>query len=480
MTLRGFSSATPDGISSVFGDMESRGHRAYERIDDRGPDGYTANQAFSEPPSVPLGDRNPPVDPNGPKYTPVAFETDHNRIYDSKQQTRDLLRKQSLRWLGTAFFAALIAITFNLYAVKGVLKPTQKTTFNAIITALSLGLDLNFFEAFKELARLLRWRFLADGHYTVREADLILGLENLINVLKLGWASSRRLSLLLFCATWILLNLSAQVSVALINLTYSLNDGTDWNGTYIIPGTANVSDLSCYHRAGDCPKNHADVTQATAHTNGELATGAECGPYNTTADILNSKKDYTYFCRRTPGQQEFAYRFNEYNPMDEQKTFPYFTNRIITASSGPCIEYSQVHRKLESELNGRLSAWNYTFTNGSYTSNIMIPVNMEAGNGTTYVFRGIRIPEKAAGWSCGPRCMWMWAHRARGVGGKSLFYQCPITVSHVSNVTDPRHDLADGMALVAASSIGLQGRFSVNGSDIIWTQYQFYPFESVN
>lgn len=345
MTLnRVFSFATPDVTSSGVGDMELRRHKAYERIDDRGPDGYTVNnQPSFGPPSVPLGDSDPPANENNPSHTPVAFETDHNRIYNSQEQTRDLLRKQLFRWLGTAFFATLITITFKLYVIKGVLKPTQKTTFNAIITGLSLGLGLNFLEAFKELARLLRWRFLADGHYSVREADLILGLENLINVLKLGWASSRRLWMLLFCATWILLNLSAQVSVALINLTYSLNDGTDWSGTYTIPGTANVSDISCYHRGGDCPKDHADITQATAHANGELATGAECGPYNTTADILSSKEDYTYFCRRTPGQQEFAYRFNEYNPTDEQKTFPHFTNRIITASSGPCMEYSQTN-----------------------------------------------------------------------------------------------------------------------------------------
>ena len=450
--------------------MASRRHRVYERIDGHRPYGYAANQASFERPDGPAE----------PSYTPLAIEMRHNRIYSSKEQTRDLLLRHFFRWLGTAFLAALIAITFGSYAIKGVITLTQKKTFNAIITALSLGIGLNVFEAFKELARLLRWRFLADGHYSVREADLILGLENLINVLKLGSASFRRLWILFFCATWILLNLSAQVSVALINLTYSLNDGIDYNGTYSFPGKTNVSDLSCYHRGGDCPKHHPDVTQATAHFNGELATGAECGPYNTTADILSSKKDYTYFCRRTPGRQEFAYRFNEYNPKDEQEIFPHFTNRIITASSGPCIEYSQAYQVIGPDLNGFKSAWNYTFTNGSYTSNIMIPVNMGAPNGTTYVFRGPKIPQNADEWSCGPRCLWMWAHKSRGGGDQPEFYQCPITVSHVSDVTDPRHDLGDGMARVAASSIGLQGRFTDGPSGIVWTQYQFYPFGSVN
>ena len=286
--------------------MESRRHRAYERIDDGGPYGYSsaANHASFDPQAVPLGDRDPPAGENQRSGTPaVAFEMDHNQTYSSQEQTRGLLRKQFFRWLGSAFFAALITITFKIYAIKGVITPTQKTAFNAIITALSLGLGLNFFEASKELARLLRWRFLADAHYSVREVDLILGLENLINVLKLGWASSRRLWMLLFCITWILLNLSAQVSVALINLTYSLNDGTNWNGTYTLQGKAKISDPRCYDRSGKFPEeDHQDITQATAHFNGELATGAECGLYNTTGDILSSKKDYTYFCRRTPGQ----------------------------------------------------------------------------------------------------------------------------------------------------------------------------------
>ena len=458
--------------------MELRRHRAYERIEGDGPYEYTANQASFEPRDVPPGDRHPPADTS---LKPVALETDHNQIYNSQKQTRDLLRKQFFRWLGTAFFAALIAITFSLYAIKGVITPTQKTTFNAIITALSLALGLNFFEAFKELARLLRWRFLASGHFSVREADLILGLENLINVLKLGWASSRRLWMLLFCVTWILLNLSAQVSVALINLTYSLNDGTDWNGTYTIPGIANMSDLECYRRSRYCPGNyHQDITQTAAHFNGELATGAGCGQYNTTADILNLKKDYAFFCHETRRPHEYAYRFNEYNPKDEQKTFPHFTNRIITASSGRCIQYSQVGRVLGRDLDGNMAAWNYTFTNGSYTSNIMIPVNMEAWNGTTYIYRGVRIPQDEDGWSCGPRCMWMWAHKSPGAGDHSIFFQCPITVSNVGNVTHPKHDLADGMARVAASSIGLQGRFVNASSHITWTQYQFYPFASVN
>lgn len=474
--------------------MDSRNHKTYERIDDDAWSGYDSlNQANQQPqPGYPvrhLEERASSADASAydskQKHTSSAFETGNDQFYDSRQQTRQLLRKHFIRWLGTALFAALIAVAFKVYTSKGVITSAQKTIFNAVVTALSLGLGINFFEAFKGLAKLLRWRFLAEGRYSVREVDLILGLENLVNVIKLGWESSRKIGLFLFCVTWLLLNLTAQVSVALVNLTYSLDDGTDWNGTYTKPGTVNVTDLSCYHHLGGCPgEDHEDVTQALAHTYGELATDADCGLYNTTDDILKSKYHYSYYCRTSPGQQEFAHRFSEYNPEDVQGTFPYFTNRIITASSGKCFEYKEVNHTVGPDLNGMHSAWNYTFTNGSSTSNIMIPINMEAFNGTTYVYRGTTIPQKADMWSCGPRCMWMWAHKSPGAGDSSLFYQCPITVSQVSDITDPKQNLTDGMARLAASAIGLQGRF-VNQkpghqSERVWTQYQFYPFGSVN
>ena len=467
--------------------MELRSHKAYERVDDDDSaaiDGVDLADrgSWSKSTNTPLKDprgESDRADQDEPPYTSSSFETGHDQFYDSREQNRDLISKQFFRWLGTAFFALFIAVAFKIYAVKGVITPTQKVTFNVIITALSLGLGLNFFEAFKDLAKLLRWRFLADGYHSVREVDLILGIENLITVIKLGWESSRKPRLFLFCVIWILLNLSAQVSIALVNLTYSLDDGTDWNGTYTRPGMVNVSDLSCYNANG-CPgKDHEDISQARAHAYGEEATDTGCGVYNTTADILHSKNDYNYYCRRTPKQQEFAYRFSEYNPENKQQTFPHFTNRIITASSGPCYKYYELNNTLAPNLGGLLSAWNYTFTNGTYNSSIRIPVDMEALNGTTYVYRGVNIPQNATEFSCGPRCMWMWAHRSVGVASKSVFFQCPITVSQVSNTTDTRQELSDGMARLAASAIGLQGRFVTVGDKKkkrIWTQYQFYPF----
>ena len=285
--------------------------------------------------------------------------------------------------------------------------------------------------------------------------------------------------------------------MALINLTAATNDGRDYNGTYTRPGTVNASNLTCYFPGQTCPsgpptsaqqvKLYAEESkQSRAHIDGELARTAPCGPYNDIADVLNSTVDYGYFCRRTQGHQEFAYRFSEYNPLDREKRYPFFTKRVITASAGPCFQYHKVKEPTKTkDVNGNLAAWLYEFTNGTFSGNITIPVGSEALRGTTYVYRGINVPQLATTYACGPRCIWMWAHRsfARGPDGsgdsnKDASFQCKVTVSDVANATREEHHVPDEMARLAASAIGLQGRYSSAGpgKPPVWTQYQFYAF----
>ena len=145
-------------------------------------------------------------------------------VFNSDRQTRTLFLRQSARWLVTVIFVSFVAITFKIYEKKGNVPPTQKSTFNAIITALILGLGLNFFvshnvlasmmqvksncyskfqEAFKSAAKLLRWRILARKGHSIREVDLIVGVENLTNVVVLGLESLMKPATLLLCISWV-------------------------------------------------------------------------------------------------------------------------------------------------------------------------------------------------------------------------------------------------------------------------------------
>ena len=275
----------------------------------------------------------------------------------------------------------------------------------------------------------------------------------------------------------------AQASNALLSTTYSFEDGKNWNGTYITNGVVNVTNLTCYFHPGNlvCPeetKQGHEVTQGLAHAYGQQASSSSCVDYDDISDVLNSRRNPPYFCRRTPNRQEFAYRFLEYNPDDNQTMYPAFTNRVITASAGQCYNYSQVGKpSLVNDINGDRAAWNYTFTNGSFTSNIQIPVSAGAFMSTTYVYRGTQVPQRETTYRCGPRCISMWVHLNSNSGQGSSFFECPITVSNVSNATNHSvHAIPDDIALIAAASIGLQGRYSNHEKQTLWTQYQYYPF----
>ena len=67
------------------------------------------------------------------------------KIFDSARQTRTILFKETLRWIGTLIFTALIAVTLRIYEGKRSFPSDQKIGFNVIITALILGCGLNLF-----------------------------------------------------------------------------------------------------------------------------------------------------------------------------------------------------------------------------------------------------------------------------------------------------------------------------------------------
>ncbi|KAL9610402.1 MAG: hypothetical protein Q9167_004885 [Letrouitia subvulpina] len=273
----------------------------------------------------------------------------------------------------------------------------------------------------------------------------------------------------------------AQGSAAVISLTYTVDDGSNFNTTYSRNGLVNVANLTCYfERNGYCPPEPISV-QAIAHAYGETALAPVCGGYDQLSTSKNPRQMYQYYCRRNPDQdsasQEFAYRFQEVNPQDKQRLYPHFTDRIIRASSGECLEYPEVGTgKPTTFLN--MSALELTYRNGSTNGSIAIPTASLASEGTTYIYRGRNRPAKMTDFSCGDRCIKMWAYRSSGGGENSSFFECPITVTAVSNARREEHEVPPGMAKLAAASIALQGRDNDPTPDTMpgkdFTQFQFY------
>lgn len=264
---------------------------------------------------------------------------------------------------------------------------------------------------------------------------------------------------------------AAQMLSALISLEVTIEDGNNYNTTYVREGKVQVSNLTCYDPKADCPG--AVQEHVLAHTYGEAILGSSCGPYLELADVLGSREDYKYYCRRDPGRQEFAYRFSEYNPNDTQKTYPQFTKRIITAASGVCTEYRQL--EYVNDTIGGDSALRFTYNNPTTgNGSIKIPTSFLGLAGTTYIYRGFKPPNKATVWACGDRCLLMWVYKNAQAHDKPRFYQCPITISEVSNSGQPEHNISDFVARLAAASIALQGRTHKPGAELDWEQFQFY------
>ena len=353
---------------------------------------------------------------------------------------------------------------------------------------------------------------------STKDRDLIEGIDSLLKVLRLGRTTASK-SLATFCAAWVSVPLQlsdefmtcayldpqynsdlsltlsalvldfaqprppsfcpaykgpaesfqvAQIAVGLTQLTYTVNDGTSYNDTYTTYGNVNVTDHSCYHMQylqQGCPWEV--TTQSVAHSYGEMNLAFESRTYNDIADVLESKHNYRYYWRPLTGKRQFAYRFNEYNPEDREQVYPFFTNRTITAEAVNCITYN------DTGSDGK-EPNTFTYTNGTHNGTVAIP-NVYLGDlGTTYMYLGHNPPASAPLYSCGDRCLWMWAYKNGGSPEPSAFYQCAVNISAVSNTSAPQHSIPDHMAKKAAASIAVHGTWTGTLQDQDYRSFQFY------
>ncbi|KAG8531175.1 uncharacterized protein KY384_004533 [Bacidia gigantensis] len=273
------------------------------------------------------------------------------------------------------------------------------------------------------------------------------------------------------------LNLIAQGSIALISLTATVNDGNNYNTTYLRSGQVVASNLTCYFSNKTCPISRA-ATNGLAHSYGEAILAPDCGGFNQLNNSGHPSQNWQYYCRYPPAEdadsQAFGYRFKEYNPADKQNLYPRFTNRRITAFSGDCRQYSVIGQPQNDTIED-MSATQFTYTNGSYNGSISIPNSALGLNGTTYLYRGFNSPENATDFLCGDRCLLMWAYKNKGGDQGRTFFECPITVSTVTNATSSDHAVRENVARVAAASIALQGRYTdANTRSVPPDQRDFY------
>ncbi|KAL8946047.1 MAG: hypothetical protein Q9222_007506, partial [Ikaeria aurantiellina] len=430
--------------------------------------------------------RNPSGDESDQTEQKDHHGSDLSKTFNPHRQSWQLLGDQQRRLIFTVVLVVVVIVVVKVYQDKGTVAHDDKYVFNTVITVLNLALGLNFLEAFKDMAKVLRWRCLANRKFSVRETDLILGGESLMKLITLMRESMKKPLTIFVCLCWIALNLLAQASIAMIGLTYSYDNGFNSSGITTSRDFVSVPRVDCYYNNGTCttdPTAPPEIAQNEAHSYGEITPGDSPCWYSTDDDIYDSPQDCSYFRRR--GDPEYAYRFNEYNGNDRSRAYPFLTKRLIKTSSGQCYQYSARTDGTRDSPDGPESMIAYAYSNETTNGTLVVPRPDTAFDSTTYVYTGVWAPQNASAVACGPRCIWVYA--LRNSGPVTNFrpidvFMCPITVSDVTNIGDPAHVVPDDTARMAAASIALSGRYT-NPDDAHpdqkhWQQYQLYPYGS--
>ena len=283
----------------------------------------------------------------------------------------------------------------------------------------------------------------------------------------------------MIAVAWIVLILTAQMVAAVTSLTRDIQDGTDYTGIYIRQNQiVRTSNMTCYFKNRSdriCPSQVTIDTRAHAYS--EMAQAEENGHFTDIESVIDSKYNYFIYRRDITSVQEFAYRFKEYNLDDTRGTYPFFTHRVITASSEECRQYNQVESR-DATIKDNLSARKFTYESNVTNGTILIPNSALGREGTTYIYRGVYRPSQANQIACGDRCITMWAYRNPSGNSKTgTFFECNVSVSNVTNSKRKEHDIPKEVVREAIAAIALQGQFSGPPNDVEdqnWRQFQFY------
>ena len=377
----------------------------------------------------------------------------------------------------TVLFLAAYVATLLVYQAKQPVDRGDKRIFDVVVTGLILGLGLNFFVVFKDLAKIARWRILPSRYFEVREVVLILEAESLMKMFRLMIQSSLKSAIFWICLVWLLVNIGAQIIVAVLPLYASLRSGYNSSSTTISPGYVTVSKLDCFYRSNmeACGVDRYPLDAARAHTYGKRRTSRDqdCS-YQSTDDISKGPQACIYFARKD--QREFAVRYADSNPTDLTNAYPYYgAQRIITTAATNCNGSFHVAGPSEGDsADGIRSEYVWQFENSTGIYPLSIPRSLLAARSTTYIWNDTNLPPRATLQACGPRCVVLYALRDmfRGSAHEISIFQCHVTISLMSNTKDLAHELSDDMARTAGASIALSGRWRRDAS--AWRNFQLY------
>ena len=341
-------------------------------------------------------------------FTPTSHEfrndekltrTDLVRPYKRYRQWRRLSFLTGFELFMTMVLCAFLGCTLYWYSGYPVLSKREKHIFNSIITGLSIALGLNVAGSLKSYAKILRWRFLASEFRTLEQFEQIMGSDQLINIFALLWSARRQSQKTpwlviwptvtqLVCLTWILINIASAILVAMLGLTYNLNQSS----TAVNSATGNKSVVMLSPLADI----YADTSNTTyyselgaAHTfgleGGGFNTIWEIGPQNF-SDLYRGYQDVNVDPNNS-GYAEYWFmdvNSNSDNPHDESDISGRYLNVTVRCTQYPIVVGGS----------GNTAYIGYTAEDGHMVTEY-VGTASDAGT-TTYI--------SDTNSTCGPRC----------------------------------------------------------------------------
>lgn len=376
------------------------------------------------------------------------------------------------RWLLTAALALSIFGVIWSYSQHEALPATKKNEFNSLVIGLSIAYSLNLASALKRDASYLRWWLLSLQDYSPREADLILQCENLSGLLKLGWMS-RHASIQAFVFLFLVLNISAQVALALLGITYNINPAEKMSVTK--PGMVYVTDMTSIQLDRTFAQGTPRADLALSQTENARRYSANTFGLSSLTMLLGGMenvpepgkfydpRDPVLFMKDLDGQPAvYTYYFYEASTENSDYFAMVATNRSISTTSN-CTAYKVL-------AGGDGLSQNITVL---WEDNEKMNYTLPSINGPDQTMY-IHDPEFDAGDT------WALVFAFEASVKDPWFYACNTTINPVTNAIIKEHEVSPNVTRYAAAAIALQGygssAFGLT-NDTKYTQFQSYPFQ---
>lgn len=400
----------------------------------------------------------------------LASEGSHTvRVFDSNSQRRRLILKSMFHWSVTLFLCGCLTACLGGFQSLILMTLPQKHAFNALITMFSLFLGNNLTSSFREYAQMLRWRLLASAYRPLEQFELLLQCESQMKVLKLLWTARTPgkiwlNKMQLFCAAWLSVNLALQVLVALLGLTYNLDNSLTPERKY---GMISICDLSVIRDiwSEPNPSYFAQLGSANSY-------GIQGQDYDFTSDS-NYKPQNSPTVFANDAYSTMEYRFQDQNVDTPDVTL--LSHRTIN-STATC----QSCRVLEG---GYANTSVVTYLN-EHNQAITLDVVRVGPGAVTYI--GVLNS------TCGPRCSEVMALQSATTDSDRIphpsFFRCKNTVSEVLGIKEyiqpgqsaSLYQMPDKQAKIMAGAIGWSGFNHTSGDPFQYVRYSLDSWWSPN